>query len=123
MTLLAQNYVHYIALTKRFLASLGCMSIVKLKTFGANFTRSPSFWADGTEAHKTALMCVNAVKSKYQLLNKCRMLFDLIVHQQQCLHCFWQHFSSFGKVERNFTKRNFYFVMQFMSQRKFYFGT
>jgi hypothetical protein len=73
------------------------LSIVKLKTFGTNFTRSPPFWADGTEAHKTALMCVDAVKSKYQLLNKCKLLFNLVVHQQQ-LHCLWQHSSSFGKV-------------------------
>ena len=57
------------------------VSIVKLKTFGANFTGSPPFWADGTEVHKTALMCVNAIESKYQLLNKCNMLFDLVVHQ------------------------------------------
>ena len=74
------------------------VSIVKLKTFGANFTRSPPFWADGTEVHKTALMVVDAVKSKYQSSNKCKLLFDLIVHQQQHLHCFSQHSSSFGKV-------------------------
>ena len=30
--------------------------------------------------HKTALMCIDAVKSKYQLL-KCKLLFDLVVHQ------------------------------------------
>jgi hypothetical protein len=40
----------------------------------------------GTEAHKIALMCVDAVESKYQLLNK---LF---------LHCLWQGSSSFGEV-------------------------
>jgi hypothetical protein len=53
------------------------MSIVKLKTFGANFTGSLPFWADGTKAHKIALMCVDVVKSKYQLLNKCKLLFRL----------------------------------------------
>ena len=52
------------------------MSIVKSKTFGANFTGSPSFGADDTEVHKTALMCIDAVESKYQLLNKCNLLFD-----------------------------------------------
>jgi hypothetical protein len=74
------------------------VSIVKSKTFDANFTGSLPFWADGTEAHKIALMCVDAVESKYQLLNKCELLFDLVVHQQQHLHCFWQNSSSFGKV-------------------------
>ena len=74
------------------------MSIVKSKTFGANFTGSPPFWADGTEAHKIALMYVDAVESKYQSLNKRRMLFDMIFHQQQHLHCFLQHSSSFGEV-------------------------
>ena len=59
------------------------MSIVKSKNFGANFTRSPPFWADGTEAYKTALMCVDVVESKYQLLNKCKLLFDLVVRHQQ----------------------------------------
>ena len=64
------------------------MSILKSKTFGANFIGSTPFWADGTEAHKIALMCVDAVESKYQLLEKCKLLFDLVVHQQQHLHCF-----------------------------------
>jgi hypothetical protein len=58
------------------------MILVKSKNFGANFTGSPPFWADGTKVHKTALMCVDAVESKYQLLNKCEFLFDLVVHQQ-----------------------------------------
>ena len=53
----------------------------KVKKFGANFTRSLLFWADGTEAHKTTLMCVNAIESKYQMLNKCKLLYDLVVHQ------------------------------------------
>jgi hypothetical protein len=48
------------------------------------------------------------------------LLFDLVVHQQQHLHCFWQHSNSFGG---DFTKRNFYFIKQFMSTRNFYFGT
>ena len=103
------------------------MSIVKLKTFDANFTGSPPFWADGTEAHKTALMCVNAVKSKYQLLNKRKLLFDLVFHQQQHLHCFYIVSGNISvrltKFERNFTKRNFYFVPQFMSKCNFYFET
>jgi hypothetical protein len=82
--------------------------IVKLKTFDANFT-CPPFWADDTEAHKTTLMCVDAVESKYQLLNKCKLLFDLVVHQQQHLHCFRQHSVRLAKFERNFTERNFFF--------------
>jgi hypothetical protein len=65
------------------------VSIVKLKTFGANFTGSPPFWADGTKAHKIVLMCVDAVEFNYQLLNKCKLLFDLIVHQQQTLTLFF----------------------------------
>jgi hypothetical protein len=60
------------------------VSIVKSTTFGANFIGSLAFWADGTEVHKTALMCVDAVKSKYHLLNKCKLLiFDLVVHKEQ----------------------------------------
>ena len=55
-------------------------------------------WVYGTKAHETALLCVNAVESKYQLLNKCELLFDLVVRQQQHLHCLWQHLSSFGEV-------------------------
>ena len=62
------------------------MSIVKSTTLGVNLSGSPPFCADGTEAHKTALMCVDAVESKYQLFNKCKLLFDLVVHQQQHLH-------------------------------------
>ena len=72
--------------------------IVKSKTFGANFTGSPSFWTDGTEVYKTALMCVDIIESKYQLLNKCKLLFDLGVHHQQHLNCFSQHSNSFGEV-------------------------
>ena len=53
-----------IALTKPFFNELG-VSILKLKIFGTNFTGSPPFWTDATKAHKTALMCVNAVESKY----------------------------------------------------------
>jgi hypothetical protein len=74
------------------------VSTVKSKIVGANFIGSSPIWADGTEAHKTALMCANAVESKYQLLNKCKPLFDLVFHQQQHLPCFWQHSSLFGKV-------------------------
>jgi hypothetical protein len=74
------------------------VSRIKAETFGAHFTESPPFWADGTKAHKTMLMCVDAVESKYQLLNKCKLLFDLIVHRQQHLHCFKQRSSSFGEV-------------------------
>jgi hypothetical protein len=74
------------------------VSIVKSKTFGANCTASPPFWADGTEEHKTALICIDTVESKYRLLNKCKVLFDLVVHQQQHLYCFWKQYSSFGKV-------------------------
>jgi hypothetical protein len=62
------------------------VSIVKSKTFGYNFSGSLPFWVDDTEAQKTALMCVDAVESKYQLLNKCKLLFDLVVHRQQHLH-------------------------------------
>jgi hypothetical protein len=74
------------------------VSIVKSKTVGANFTGRPPFWVIGTEVHKTALMCVNAVESKYQLLNKCKPLLDLVVHHLQHLHCFWQHSSLFEEV-------------------------
>ena len=74
------------------------VSIVKLKTYDTNFIGSPPFWADGIKVHKIMLMCVDAAESKYQLLNKCKLLFDLVVHQQQHLHRFWQHSSSFGKV-------------------------
>jgi hypothetical protein len=35
-----------------------------------------------TPFYKTTLMCVNAVESKYQLLNKCKLYFNLVVHQQ-----------------------------------------
>ena len=42
----------------------------------------------GTEAHKTALMCIDAVKFKYQLVNKYKLLFELVVHQQQQIHYF-----------------------------------
>jgi hypothetical protein len=80
------------------------VSIVKSKTFDANFTRSLPFWADGTEAHKTMLMCVDTVQSKYQLLNKCKLLFDLVVHQQEHFRYFWQHPVRLAKIERNFTK-------------------
>jgi hypothetical protein len=60
--------------------------IIKVTTFGANLSRSLPLCADGTEAHKTALMCIDAAESKYQLLNKCKLLFDLVFHQQQQLH-------------------------------------
>ena len=81
------------------------MSIVKSKEFDANFTGSPPFWTDGTEAHENALMCVNTVKSKYQLLNKCKLLFDLVVHI-----VFDNIPVRLAKFERNLTKHNFYFV-------------
>jgi hypothetical protein len=101
------------------------VSRVKVKTFEVNFTGSLPFWADGTETHKTTLMCVDAVESKYQLLNKCKLLFDLVVHQQQHLNCFYIVYSKIpvrlAKFESNFTKRNFYFVTQFMSKCNFYF--
>jgi hypothetical protein len=42
------------------------VSIVKSKIFGANFTGSLPIWADGTEAHKTALMCIDTVESKFK---------------------------------------------------------
>ena len=74
------------------------MSTVKSKTFDANLAGSLPFWADGTETHKITFMCVDAVESKYQLLNKCKLVFDLIIHHQQHLHCFWQRSSSFGEV-------------------------
>ena len=74
------------------------MSIIKLNFFYANFTGISPFRADGNKVHNTALMCVDAIESKYQFLNKCRLLFDLVVHQQQHLHCLWQHSNSFGEV-------------------------
>ena len=103
------------------------MSIVKSKIYDANFTGSPPFWADGAEAHKTVLMCIDTVESKYQLLNKYKLLFDLVVHQQQHLHCFDIVYGNISvcltKFERNFTKRNFYFITQFMSKCNFFFET
>ena len=103
------------------------MSRVKVKTFEVNFTGNLPFWADGTEVHKTALMCVDVVEFRYQLLNKCKLLFDLVVHQQQHLNCFYIVYSKIpvrlAKFESNFTKRNFYFVTQFMSKLTFYFET
>ena len=74
------------------------MFIVKSKTFGASFIGSPPFRADGTEVHKTKLMYVGVVEFKYPLLNKCKLLFDLVVHQQQHSQCSRQHSSSFGEV-------------------------
>jgi hypothetical protein len=90
------------------------VSTVNLKTFDTKFTESPPFWADGIEVHKIVSMCVDAVESKYQLLNKCKLLFDLVVHHQQHLHCFYIVSGNvpvrLAKFERNFTKHNFYFV-------------
>jgi hypothetical protein len=60
--------------------------IIKLKFFGANFIGSPPFWAEGAEAHKIALMCIDDVESEHQLLNKCKLSFDLVVYQQQQQH-------------------------------------
>ena len=57
------------------------VSIVKSKKIGANFMGNLSFSVDGTKVHKTMLMCVNAVEFRYQLLNKCKLLFDLVVYQ------------------------------------------
>ena len=100
------------------------MSIVKSTTVGANFIGSPSFWADGTEAHEIPLMCVDDVESKYQLINKCKLLFDLVVYHQQHLNIVSSNIPvHLAKFERNFTKHNFYFVTQFMSKRNFYFET
>ena len=62
------------------------MFIVKSEIFGANLIGSLPFGADDTEVHKTALMCIDAFKSIDQLLNKCKLSFDLEVHQQQHLH-------------------------------------
>ena len=56
------------------------MPIIKSKKVGANFTGGLSIWADDTEVHKIALMCVDVVESNYQLLIKCKLLFDLVVH-------------------------------------------
>jgi hypothetical protein len=100
------------------------VSIVKSKTFGANFTRSLPFWIDGTEAHKTALMCVDAVESKYQLSNKCKLLFDLEYFIINNIYIVSGNIPlRLAKFERNFTKRDFYFVKHFMSKHNFYFKT
>jgi hypothetical protein len=100
------------------------VSIVKLKTFGANFIGSPPCWADGTKTHITALMCVDAIESKYQLLNEYKLLFDLVVHQQTTFVWFLATFLvRLAKFERNFTKRNFYFITWFMSKHNFNFET
>ena len=86
------------------------MSIVKSNFFGANFTGSLPIWADGIEAHKTALICINIIESKYQWLNKCKLLFDLVVHQQQNLQYIVSNniLVHLAKFKRNSTKRNFY---------------
>jgi hypothetical protein len=72
-------------------------------------------------------MCIDAAESKYQFLNEGKLLFDLVVHQQQQLHCFYIVSSNIpirlAKFERNFTKCNFYFVTQFMFKYNFYFET
>jgi hypothetical protein len=72
-------------------------------------------------------MCVDAVESKYQTLNKCKLLFDLLVLQQQHLHCSYIVFGNIpirlAKFERNFRKHNFYFVTQFMSKCNLYLET
>jgi hypothetical protein len=78
------------------------VSIIKSKSSTANLTGSMPFWANGTKAHKTALMCVDAFESKNQLLNKCELLVDLVVCQQQHLHRLWQHSSSFDEVFEKF---------------------
>ena len=100
------------------------MSIVKLKTFDVNFNGSPPFWADGTEVHEITLMCVDAIESKYQLLSKWKLSFDLVVHHQQHSHCFYIVYGNvpvcLAKFEKNFTKCDFYFVTQFMSKCNFY---
>ena len=85
--LLAQNCVHCIALSlslSAFMRARGVHS--KVKNFWRRFDRKSTILADGTEAHKIVLMCVDAVESKYQLLNKCNLLFDLVIYQQQHLH-------------------------------------
>ena len=64
---------------------------------------------DATEAHKIALMCVDVVESKYQILDKCKLLFDLVVHHQQHLHCFRQHSSSFDEVWEKFHQMSLLF--------------
>ena len=67
-------------------------------------------------------MCVDTVESKYQFLNKCKLLFNLVVHQQQHLHWFWATFQlvwqSLREISPNIT---FYFVTQFTSKHNFYF--
>ena len=69
-------------------------------------------------------MCVDAVESKYQLLNKCKLLFDLVIHQTTTLTFFFGNIPiRLARFERNFTKRNVYLVMQFLSKHNFYFET
>jgi hypothetical protein len=86
--LLARNCVHCIAFTA-FRRARGVHS--KVKDFWRQFHQEPAILGDGTEAHKTALMCVNAVESKYQMLNKCKLLFDLVVQWQQHFKPFIAH--------------------------------
>ena len=74
------------------------MSIVNLKTFGAIFTGSLSFWADGTKAHNILVDVRRRRRVQISVLKQVKLLFDLVVHQQQHLHCFWQHSNSFGEV-------------------------
>jgi hypothetical protein len=87
----------------------------KVANFGANFIGSPPFWTDGTEAHKIPLMCVDAVESKYQLMNKCKLLFDLVVYQQQHSNIVSGYIPvRMAKFERNFTKHNFIFDAEYV---------
>jgi hypothetical protein len=50
-------------------------------------------------------------------------MIDLVVHQQQHLHCSGNIPVGLTKFERNFTKRTFCFVTQIMSKRNFCFET
>ena len=78
-------------------------------------------WADGIEAHKTASMCIDAVKSKYQLINKCKLLLELAIHKATTFTSILATFQFVCRcLKRNFSKHKFYFILLFMSKRKFY---
>ena len=78
-------------------------------------------WADGIEAHKTASMCIDTVKSKYQLINKCKLLLELAVHKATTFTSILATFQFVCRcLKRNFSKHKFYFILLFMSKRKFY---
>jgi len=63
-------------------------------------------------------MCVDAIESKYQILNKCKLLVD--ISNNICI-VYGNIPVRLAKLERNFTNLNFYLVTKLMSKHNFYF--